>query len=63
MTAKLDERILTATDPQHFVTLAPQVSAHQRADVRLVLDDQDRGRHEEIVSARHGVGAALFARS
>ena len=45
MAAKLDERVFTATHPQHLVTLAPEVGAHERADVRLVLDDQDRGRH------------------
>jgi len=60
MTAKLDERVLTATHPQHLVTLAAQVGAHKRADIRLVLDDQDRGRHGEIVGAQPDLGAALL---
>jgi len=63
MAAKLDERVFTATHPQHLVTLAPEVGAHERADVRLVLDDQDRGRHGEIVGAQRDLGAALFTRS
>ena len=60
MAPELDERILAATHPHHLVTLAAQVGAHERADVRLVLDDQDRGRHGGIVGAHAGVRRRTF---
>ena len=45
VTLELDERVLAAAHPDHAVAVARQVAAHELADRRLVLDEENRPGH------------------